>query len=141
MRQPTSQESIAAKYLDKKPEDIQKMMNSRSGIKELRKDFSGTDQKKELFQTLSKQKMRSIMREGNIEKDFTGDDLYKFLNKESNYEIFSEILGENETEALRKSAKEIGKAQVKSEVRKEKISKVSNQFVSFKILKTLLDIL
>ena len=141
VRQPTSQESIAAKYLDKKPEDIQKMMNSRSGIKELRKDFSGTEQKKELFETLSKQKMRSIMREGNIEKDFTGDDLYKFLNKESNYEIFSELLGETETEALRKSAKEIGKAQVKSEIRKEKISNVTNKFVSFKILKNLLDIL
>jgi len=141
VRQPTTQESIAAKYLDKKPEDVQKMMSSRSGIKELRKDFSGTPQKRELFETLSQQKMRSILREGNIEKDFTGDDLYKFLNKESNYDIFSEILGESETEALRQSAKEIGKEQVKSEVRKKAVSEISKNIAAYKILKMFLTIL
>lgn len=141
IRQPTNEEVIAAKYVDKKPEDIQRMMNSRSGIKELREDFRGSEQKKELFDRLSKQKMRSVLREGNIEKDFTGDDLYKFLNKESNYEIFSEILGESETEALRQTAKEIGKEQVKSEVRKQRISKVANKVVAFKAMEILLGIL
>ena len=141
VRQPTNEEIIAGKYTEKKPEDIQKMMNSRSGIKELREDFKGSEQKRELFDRLSKQKMRSIMREGNIEKDFRGDDLYKFLNKESNYEIFSEVLGETETEALRQSAKEIGKEQVKSEVRKNRLSKVANKFVALKTLEVLLGIL
>lgn len=139
--QPTNEEIIAAKYVDKKPENIQKMMNSRSGIKELREDFNGSEQKRELFDKLSKQKMRSILREGNIEKDFTGDDLYKFLNKENNYEIFSEILGENETEALRTSAKEIGKEQIKSEVRKQNISKITNKTISLKAMQMILGIL
>lgn len=141
VHQPTNEEVIAAKYTERKPEEIQKMMNSRSGIKELREDFRGSEQKRELFDTLSKQKMRSVLREGNIEKDFTGDDLYKFLNKESNYEVFSEILGETEAEALRQSAKEIGKEQVKSEVRKQRISKVANKMVALKGLELLLGIL
>lgn len=140
-KQLSNEEVIAGKYTGKEPEDIQRLMNSRSGIKQLREDFKGSDQKKDLFEKLSKQKMRSIMREGNIEKDFTGDDLYKFLNKESNYEIFSEILGEKETEAMRQSAKEIGKAQVKSEVRKQNISKVTNKVVAFKTIEMLLGIL
>jgi hypothetical protein len=137
---PTNEEVIAGKYANKEPEDIQRMMNSRSGIKELRKDFSTSEQKKQLFEKLTKQKMRSILREGNIEKDFTGDDLYKFLNKEKNYEIFSEILGEKETEAMRIVAKEIGKAQVKSEVRKKTISKVANKMIAIKGLEFLLGI-
>jgi hypothetical protein len=130
----SNEEIIASKYLDKKPEDIQKLMNSRTGIKQLREDFSKSPQKKELFDTLSKQKMRSILRKGNIENEFTGDDLYTFFNKESNYEIFSEILGEAETEALRQSAKEIGKAQVKSEALKQKLSKITNKVISLKTL-------
>lgn len=140
-RQPTNDERIASKYLDKKPEDIQSMMNSRSGIKELREDFASTPQKAQVFDRLSKQKMRSILREGNIEKEFTGDDLYKFLNKEKNYEIFSELLGETETEALRQSAKEIGKDQVKSEVRKKNITKAAHKVAVFKTLEILLGLL
>lgn len=139
--QPTNEDVIAAKYVDKKPEDVQRMMNSRSGIKQLRDDFKGSDQKRNLFDTLSKQKMRSILREGNIEKDFTGDDLYKFLNKENNYEIFSEILGEKETEALRQSAKEIGKAQVRSEVRKQHMTKVAHKMLAYKAINILLGII
>lgn len=138
---PTNEEIIASKYEGKEPEDIQRMMNSRSGIKKLREDFKGTEQKRQLFDKLSKQKMRSVLREGNIEKDFTGDDLYKFLNKESNYEIFSEILGESETEVLRQSAKQIGKEQVKSEVRKQRISKITNKMVALKAMEMLLGIL
>jgi hypothetical protein len=140
-RAPTNEEVIAGKYLDKKPEDIQKMMNSRSGIRELRRDFQGSEQKRELFDRLSKQKMRSILREGNIEKEFTGDDLYRFLNKESNYEIFSEILGETETESLRLAAKQIGKEQVKSEIRKRRLSKIANKMVALKTFELLLGIL
>lgn len=137
----TNEEVIASKYLNKEPEYVQQLMNSRSGIKQLRKDFSGTQQKRELFDTLSKKKMRSILREGNIEKDFTGDDLYKFLNKEHNYEIFSEILGEPETEALRQSAKEIGREQVKNEVRNKKLSKLTKNILSFKAMEVVLGIL
>lgn len=137
-RQPTNDEVIAARYEKNKPEDIQKLMDSRSGIKQLRKDFSDTQTKREVFDRLSKQKLRSILREGNIEKEFTGDDLYRFLNKEKNYEIFSELLGESETEAIRKSAKEIGKSQVKSEVRKRNISKAAHKVAVYKTLEMVL---
>jgi hypothetical protein len=138
---PTPEEIIAGLYMGKKPEYIQELMTTRSGIKQLREHSKVSKQQREIFDTISKQKMRSIMREGNIEKEFTGNDLYKFLNKESNYEIFSELLGETETEALRKAAKEIGKEQVKNEVRNQKISKVANKLVAIKTLQFLLTIL
>lgn len=136
----TNDERIAAKYIGKEPEDIQRLMNTRSGIKQLRQDLN-TPKKQEAFKRLQQQKMRSIMREGNIEKEFTGDDLYRFLNKEHNYELFSEMLGETETEALRQSAKEIGKRQVKSEVRNKKVSKAAHKVAAFKTLEILLNLL
>lgn len=131
---PTPEEIRAAKYEKSTPEDIQGMMNSRSGIRELRKDFSDTPEKKALFDKLSKQRMRSILREGNIEKEFTGDTLYKFLNKEKNYEIFSELIGEAETESLRLSAKEIGQKQVKQELRKETLKASAKRLAGYKAL-------
>lgn len=139
-RAQTNDERIAAKYEGKEPEDIQKMMNKRSGIKQLREDLN-TPQKRATFERLKQQKIRSILREGNIEKDFTGDDLYRFLNKEHNYELLSEMLGEAETEALRQSAKEIGKQQVKSEVRKKNVSKAAHKVATYKTLEILLGLL
>lgn len=139
-RAQTNDERIAAKYEGKEPEDIQKMMNKRSGIKQLREDLN-TPEKRATFERLQQQKIRSILREGNIEKDFTGDDLYRFLNKEHNYELLSEMLGEAETEALRQSAKEIGKQQVKSEVRKKGVKNAAQKVAAYKTFEILLNLL
>lgn len=139
-RTPTNDERIASKYEGNEPEDIQKMMNKRSGIKQLREDLN-TPEKRDTFERLKLQKIRSILREGNIEKEFTGDDLYRFLNKEHNYELLSEMLGESETEALRSSAKEIGKQQVKSELRKKNVSKAAHKVAVYKSLEILFNVL
>jgi len=133
-------EKRAAKYLGKEPEDLLSRMDKRSGIKEIREDFSNDNQGKKLFEQLEKQKVRSILREGNIEPDFTGDQMYKFLNKEKNYEILSEILGESETENLRVAAREIGKKQVKSELRRQSRSKALNKLAVYKTIELILSV-
>ena len=136
--EPTNDQNIAAKYLEKKPEDIQKLMNSRSGIRELKKDMSTKKINQEVFERLKQQKIRSILREGNIEKNFTGEELYKALNKEKNYELLSELLGENEIEELRLAAKEIGKKQVKQELKKTKLTSIGKKYLGYKIIGTIL---
>lgn len=136
----TNDERIAAKYLEKDPEDIQRLMNSRSGIRQLRQDLN-TPEKRSAFRRLNQQKMRSILRDESIDKEFTGNDLYKLLNKETNYELFSEMLGESETEGLRQAAKDIGKRQVKSELRKQKASKAIHKVAAFKALDIILNLL
>lgn len=141
VRQPTSEEVIAAKYVGKKEEDVIAMMNSRSGIRELRQDLSGSPAKRELFDTMSAQKMRSVLRSGNIENDATGNELYKLLNDEHNYALFSEILGEQETEFLRLTAKEIGKNQLRREALKKVVSKGAEKLISFKAIHFLMGIL
>lgn len=137
----TNDEKIIAKFAKKKPEDIQRMMNNRSGIKELREHLSDTKEHKELFDRYAKQKMRSILREGKIEKDFTGNDLYEVLNKEKNYDLFSEIIGESETETLRLEAKEIGKKQVAKEKRNASIRRSIKKIAGYKGIELILSIL
>lgn len=139
-RPATNDEKIAAKYLEKKPEDIQRMMNSRSGIRELRKDFS-TPKNRENFERLRLQKIRSLMRKGNIEQDFTGNDLKQFLNNEAEYELMSELLGEEETEGLRLIARDLGNKQVRSEARKKNFSNVMHHVSGVKTIEFILGLL
>ena len=91
-----------SKHSKLKPEDVLKKLNSRSGIKELKKEFS-----KESFDTMIRQKARSILQEGNIEHKFKGDDIYKVLNKESNFEIISEIVGREEAQSFLDAARQL----------------------------------
>ncbi len=108
----TKLEKSLSKYGDKKPEDIQNMMNSRTGIKELKQESSKTETGKKLFETIKRQKIRSILKSGEIEKKFTGNKLYEILNNEKNAEILGELLGDTEVEAMRKIAADIGKKQI-----------------------------
>ena len=127
----TSQEQKAAKYLDEKPEAISRRFDTRSGIKEIKKDLNKTENGKEIYDTLRRQKVRDILRENNIEKEFTGNDLYKTLNKRENFELLSELIGEQETEAARVLAKQLGKKQV----RKQNIKQIAGHAVALKFLK------
>ena len=133
-KQLTNDQLIASRFTGKSPEDIQSMMNSRSGIRQLRKDSANDPIKQQVFDRLTKQKMRSILREGNIESDFKGNELYKLLNKEKNFELFSEILGESETEQLRQAAKDIGEKSAKSEFTKQMVTKVGQKVAAYKTL-------
>ena len=114
----TAQIKKASTYSGKEPEYILQRLNNRSGIKQLRKDLSP-----EIFDTITKQKMRSILREGNIEHSFSGDSMYQVLNKESNAEIFRELIGEKETNAARDAAKKIGKKQMTQDAIKDLVQK------------------
>ena len=134
---PTTAEHSSAKYLKMKPEDIQNLLGSRSGIRQLRTDLGNTETGRKLYDVMTRQKMRSILRDGNIEKKFNGDDLYKFLNKEKNFELFSEIIGEEATEEARLAAKEIGKKQMII----EKTKKLAGKAGAAKFLNTIYPLL
>ena len=58
---------------------------------------------------MSKQKVKSILLEGNVEGVPTGEQLYSILNKTSNREILSEILGNEAYGSALSAARQIGK--------------------------------
>ena len=111
-----------------KPEDVISQFNSRSGIRELKQDLSRTAIGKKQFQDLSKQKVRSILQEGNIKKKFSGNDLYGVINKENNYEILSELLGKEAVDAALEAAEKAGKKQLTTEA----ISKTAKKAAALK---------
>jgi len=114
-----------SKYQKMKPEQVYEMMSTRSGIRELEKDIEKTPEAKKFFEVLKKQKIRDILQSNNLEKDLTGTQLYEALNKRENFELLSELIGEEEVEAARKASKDIGKKQVKYELGKKVIQKTA----------------
>jgi hypothetical protein len=122
---PTSSMKLAAQKMNIKPEQALKLTESRSGIKELRKDLSPT-----VFEKVGKDKMKQILYEGNVKRTYKGTELQKILNKTENYEIFSEFLGEKETADLLKAAEAIGEESVTG----EKIQKMIKRTGAFTAL-------
>lgn len=107
-KKPSILEKNVSKYLEiDNPEKLQKMMNSRSGIRELKKDLSATAQERQMFEKMAKDKIKSILQENQIEKKFSGQDLYNVMNKESNFELMAELTSAEEAQAIREAAKEI----------------------------------
>lgn len=99
-------ESIA-EHSELSPEDLTSKLNSRTGIKQLKKGLS-TDN----YDKLTKEKLREVFQGGKVEGEVTGNSLYESLNNSKNYEIVSEILGEETAESLRLAAKELGKKEL-----------------------------
>lgn len=97
---PTPEMKVAAQRMKITPEEAQQMVNSRSGMKDLRKRLSGSENDKELAEKAIKYKVRSIMQEGEIVKNPSGNDLAKVLNKENNFDLIAEAIGEEEAQGL-----------------------------------------
>lgn|GEM_PF-6703652 len=83
-------------------EELRSLSNSPSGLKKIRSRIS-----QKSFDKLGKNKIKQIFQEGNIETEYTGKELYNIINKGKNYEIISEILGEEQTSDLLQAAKKI----------------------------------
>ncbi len=104
----TPEMRAAGKKMNITPEEAMKMSDTPSGLKEMKKDFSKTDAGNKLYNKIGKQKVKDILYEGNVERKFTGGELYKIINKGDNYAIISEILGEDAAADLLVTSKQIG---------------------------------
>jgi hypothetical protein len=119
------------------PEELLKKLNTRSGIRELKKELP-----KSAFDELIEKKGIQILKEEKIKYKSTGKEMFEALNKEKNYELFSEIIGKEKTNELLDVLESIKD----SEVTNEKIIKISKKIGSkgyyslagWKILKGLL---
>jgi len=83
----------ASDYLGKTPEKIEEMLNSRSGIRKLRTDLKGNP---ELFDKLAEEKTVEILKGGVVSGErITGKTMFDSLRNKKNYDILTEIYGEN----------------------------------------------
>lgn len=91
-------------------DEIVEMMNRRSGIRKVKEIASENN-----FETIKRQKVRSIVTEGELRKNFRGKDLERVIKKENNHELLSELIGEEATDAALDAAIEIGSRRMTQE--------------------------
>ena len=136
----TSADRVSGNFLNKKPEYIQKMMDTRSGIRELRDRLTQMGHQKQ-FEIQSKQKMRNILTDGKITKDFNGNDIARILENRKNYEIFSELIGESETKEMLEIAKLAGKKKMRDAAYLKTIKDVTKHAAIMKFITTISQVL
>lgn len=127
------------KYTNYSPEKIENMMNSRSGIKELKNKLSTTDQGTKLFNKIRQQKIQDIIRGGKVKKEYTGKDIYEILNEKKNYNLMEELTSPEETKVLHETAKEIADRKFTRENIEKFGKQAGKRYAKYKLLKILLN--
>lgn len=97
----------AEKAMNMTLEDIQKEMNSVSGIMRIRDKLPKT-----IYEPVAQSKVHSILHENQISKKFTGNDLKRVLNKEAENNLLSTLIGEEAVEDARLVAEKLGDRQM-----------------------------
>jgi hypothetical protein len=98
----------AAELLNITPEKAIKLSETPSGIKYLNEKLAKAKGGKQITEEAGKRKIKDILFEGKPKQTFKGDDMFKIINKGGNYDMISEILGEEMAAKLLKAAEEIG---------------------------------
>lgn len=92
----------SAKIMKITPEQAMKKADTPTGMKELKDHLP-----EKLFKKVGQDKVKDIIYQGKIKHKFTGKELYDIINEGENYEMLSEILGEEVTAELHVSAEQI----------------------------------
>ena len=100
----TLEMKAASKLMKVQPEQAMKMANNVSGLKKMKEVLP-----EKLFDKVAKRKVKDIFYEGNVERKFTGNELYDIMNKGENYSMLSELLGEDVASELLVTSKELAK--------------------------------
>lgn len=86
---PSKAMKAAEKKMKRTSDQIMKLTDSPEGLREMKESLP-----KELFDKISKDKAQQIFYKGKVKKKLTGSDVYESLNSRDNYEIISELFGE-----------------------------------------------
>ncbi len=97
----------AARKMNITKEEVMKKTNTTTGLKQIKDELSP-----QLSKRLGQNKVKEILYEGNVERKFTGDELFNIINKGNNYDLLAEILGEDVTADLLINSKEIAKKRI-----------------------------
>lgn len=125
-------EMIAASKLMKiKPEQLMNMTETPSDIIKLKNTLDKSNSGKKLFSKIGEYKIRDILHDGKVIKDFSGTEFYELINKKQNLDILSEFLGDKNSLELLNIAKEIGK----NKMRWDNAIKLTKNIAIIKFLK------
>jgi hypothetical protein len=121
-KQLTPPQKEVIQKLNLPPQKIETLMNSRRGIKELKKELQEIN-RMDIFEKLADAKAEEIFREGKFRTEkLKGKDLHRIINNEKNFDILAELYGEEAvTKALdiaEQNAKQENAQKIVSEIGK-----------------------
>ena len=114
----------ASKKIDRTADQVKNMTNSRSGLKELKKEMMKLKDGEVLYDKMARDKIKQILYKGKVQHKITGTELYDTINTGENYSILSELLGETEAKELLIKSKEIGDKAFTGEMLKKAGTKI-----------------
>lgn len=110
---PTPAMKIASKMMEITPEEAMKLSKTPSGLKKLKSNTN-----KDVFEKIGKEKAREMAFQGQKKRILTGEEWKDVFNKQNNFDMFSEILGEKEAEELYQAFEKLGSKSVTVEALK-----------------------
>jgi hypothetical protein len=88
--------------------EVIKQSSTPQGLRELKQDLLKKDHGQKVFEELGYEKVREILYGGKVQQKFTGKELHNRLNKSNNFDMISEIMGEEAALDMLESAAAIG---------------------------------
>jgi hypothetical protein len=129
----TREMKAISKKMNIEVEQVKKMTETPTGINKLKKELQKTEPGKKLLNKTADYKMRDLLYEGKVRRDFNGDEFFKVMNEQKNFDIISEFFGENTAIELLDIAQKIGK----NRMRWDNAIKYTKKIGAIKILKEL----
>ena len=123
-----------ARYGNKRTEEVRTLLDSRTGIRQLKRDLSGSKRGMEIFNKNAKMKAGEIVRGNKVKGDYTGNTIKKTLNETKNYELLSELTSPAEAEQALEIAERLGKKQVT----RDNIAKMGKRYAGYRALRFIL---
>lgn len=112
----TPEMKYAAKMMKITPEDAIKLTDTPTGLKKMKEILSPSPKAgqppnnagQQLYREIGKRKIKDILFQGKPQQIFKGEEMYKILNTGDNFNMISEILGEDVALEILNAAKELG---------------------------------
>lgn len=120
---PTPEMKAASKKMGRQVEDVMKMTDNPTGLRNLKKELSGSEPAEKLFNKIAQQKVREILYKGKVQPRYTGKELFDTINEGNNYSLLSEILGEEATDDLLMASRKLSDKRLTKELIKNLIKK------------------
>ena len=99
----------SSKFINMTTEELMEMTNTITGLLKVKKILSTTENGKQIYELLTKYKIREILYEGKVELDDNSSSLYKIVNNEKNYSFLCVLMGEEELKKFFLETKKIYK--------------------------------
>lgn len=130
----TPEMKTAAKKMNITPGEIQNMMKTPDGLRELRSNLKNRPHGERIFEEIKHRKIREIFNKGQINRNYTGKELAETINNGKNFDVLAELLGEEEATLLLEQAQGLKDSKFTRQEVKKWVKKAGSKYLTIKTL-------